>query len=44
MSATAKKMLRRYNTRRLTLSAIVAAWESHIIDAGEFGAIVGEAS
>ena len=36
-------MLRRYNARRLTKATIVAAWESHIIDAGEFGTIIGEA-
>ena len=44
MSATARKILRRYDAHRLTLSAVVAAWESHIIDSTEFGAIIGEAS
>ena len=44
MSKTARKILRRYDARKLTQSAVVAAWESHIIDAAEFGAIIGEAS
>ena len=43
MSATAKKLSRRYDAGRIAQSAVVAAWESHIIDAAEFGAIIGEA-
>lgn len=44
MSAVAKKLLRRYDARKITLDAIVAAWEGHIIDRDEFGALIGEAS
>lgn len=40
----AKKLMRRYDGRKLTLDTIVAAWERHIIDHDEFGAIIGEAS
>ncbi len=43
MSKIARKILRRYDAHKLTLSAVVAAWESHIIDRKEFGAIIGEA-
>ena len=43
MSRTARKILRRYDAHRITLSAVAAAWESHVIDAAEFGAIIGEA-
>ena len=44
MSRIARKILERYDAHRITQSAVVTAWESHIIDAAEFGVIIGEAS
>ena len=44
MSRIARKILRRYDAGSISLSAVVAAWEGQIIDAEEFGAIIGEAS
>ena len=37
-------LMRRYDERRLTLEAIVSAWDYRYIDADEFGAIIGRAS
>lgn len=36
--------MRRYDAGAISLSAIVGAWERHVIDAVEFGRIIGEAS
>lgn len=43
MTKTARKLLRRYDAGMITQSVIVDAWESHIINATEFGKIIGEA-
>ena len=44
MSRIARKLLKAYDAHRITQSAVVSAWEYQIIDAAEFGAIIGEAS
>lgn len=43
MSLVARKILRRYDRHRFSHAAVVAAWEGHLIDASEFGQIIGEA-
>lgn len=44
MTKTARKLLRLYDSGRITQETIVYAWEGHIIDRAEFGRIIGEAS